>query len=128
MTLALNSSALSQTPSASPVPDLRRPLAEALEEIRAARKLIEAQGLELKVKDELIALEKQLSEGLKHYKELSESEIKSLRIAVEAKDKVIAAYEAEIVVLKKQRTSFWKKAEIFIIGVGIGAVIIAVKK
>jgi len=112
-------------PSATPAPDdgFRRAVAEALEELRAARKLIEAQGAEIKVKDELIALERQLAEGQKHLNELNESQKAELLKAVAAKDKVIADYEAEIVVLKKQRTSFLRKAELVVFGAAAGLVI-----
>lgn len=112
-------------PSATPVSDdgFRRAVAEAVEELRAARKLIEAQGLELKVKDELIALERKLVEAQKHLNELSELQKAELMKALTAKDKVIADYEAEIVVLKKQKTSFFKKAELVLFGAAAGLVI-----
>ncbi len=111
------------TPTPTPNADddgFRRAVAEALEELRAARKLIEAQGLELKVKDELIALERQMSDLKTRINSLSAAENAELHKALDAKDRVIAAYEAEIVVLKKQRTSFWKKAELVVIGVAVG--------
>lgn len=125
ITLVPSSYAQSLRPSATPVTDdgFRRAVAEALQELTAARKLIEAQDAEIKVKDEVIALERQLSDGLRRWKTLSETEIAELRKAVAAKDKVIADYEAEIVVLKKQRTSVWKKAEIFIVGAATGVVV-----
>jgi hypothetical protein len=117
---------LNSQPSATPVDDLagfRRAVAEALSELRAARKLIEAQDAEIKVKDEIIALEKQLSEGLKRLNSLSTSEIEQLKLALAAKDRVIAAYEAEIVVLKKQKFTVWKAVKYILIGAAAGIVV-----
>lgn len=97
-----------------------------MDELRAARKLIEAQGLELKVKDELLALERQLADGLKNLRKLDAAELAALRDALAAKDRVIAAYEAEIVVLKKNRWSAWKWIKAAAVGVGAGTLIGAV--
>lgn len=123
ITQAQSSSAASSQPSATPVDDsaLRRACAEAIEELRAARKLIAAQDAELKISGELIALEKQISDGLKNLRTLDESQRKALMDAIAAKDRVIAAYEAEIAVLKK-KNSFWSKAKWFLIGGAVGAV------
>lgn len=68
----------------------------------------------------MLAIERQISAGLKNIRTLDAAEKEQLRQALGAKDRVIAAYEAEIVVLKKQRTSFWKKAELVVIGVAVG--------
>lgn len=84
--------------------------------------------MEIKVKDELIALERQISDAKDRYKTLSVAEIAELHKALDKKDVVIAAYEAEIVVLKKQKTSIWKKAEIFLVGAAAGAILVLVKK
>lgn len=115
-------------PSATPVPDteFRRAVAEALEELRAARKLIEAQTVELKIKDELIALEREVSAGLKNIRNLDAAELQALRDALAAKDRVIAAYEAEIAVLKKNRWSTWKWIKAAAVGAAAGVVIGAV--
>ena len=100
---------------------MRRACAEAIEELRAARKLIAAQDQELKISGDLIALEKQISDGLKNLRTLDAAERKALLDAIAAKDRVIAAYEAEIAVLKK-KNSFWTKAKWFLIGGAAGAV------
>lgn len=101
-------------------------MAEALEELRAARKVIDAQKQELKIKDELIALERQVSDGLKNIRTLDAGERQQLREALAAKDRVIAAYEAEIAVLKKNRWSAWKWIKAAAIGAGAGIVIGAI--
>lgn len=98
-------------------------MAEALEELKAARKLIEAQGREIKVKDELIALEREISAGLKNLRNLDAGELQALRDALAAKDRVIAAYEAEIAVLKKNKWSTWKWIKAAAVGAAAGIVI-----
>lgn len=127
-TQAQNSSATSSPPSATTVPDdaFRRSVAEALEELRAARKLIEAQKQELKIAGELIALERQVSDGLKNIRTLDAKELQALRDAIGAKDRVIAAYEAEIVVLKKNKWSTWKWIKAAAVGAGAGILIGAI--
>lgn len=125
MIRAQNSSVPSSTPSATPASDVafRRAIAEALEELRAARKLIEAQGLELKVKDELIALEKQIAEGLKNLRSLDAKQLEQLNLALAAKDRVIAAYEAEIVVLKKNQWTLGKAVKYMIYRAAAGIIV-----
>lgn len=129
-TQAQDSSATNSQPSATPVPDdvFRRAVAEALEELRSARKLIEAQSLELKIKDELIALERQLSDGQKNLRTMDAAELAALRTALSAKERVIAAYEAEIVLLKKKRWSFWKVVKTAAVagaaGLVVGAIVV----
>lgn len=123
--LPQNSFAQSSQPSATPVDDLaglRRACAEAVEELRAARKVIEAQDKEIKVLRELNALERQLSDGLKNIRTLDAAELQALRNAIEAKDRVIAAYEAEIVVLKKNKWSTWKWIKAAAVGAAAGII------
>ncbi|MCC7308313.1 MAG: hypothetical protein IT173_12160 [Acidobacteria bacterium] len=119
---------MNSQPSATPVPDeaFRRAVAEALEELRAARKVIDAQKSELKIAYELIALERQVSDGLKNIRTLDAAERQQLQQALAAKDRVIAAYEAEIVVLKKNRWSGWKWIKAAAVGAGAGIVIGAI--
>lgn len=88
--------------------------------------MIEAQNLELKIKDELIALERQVSDGQKNLRKLDAAELQALRDAITAKDRVIAAYEAEIVVLKKNRWSAWKWVKAAAVGAGVGIVVGAI--
>lgn len=128
ITPAQSSSAVNSQPSATPVPDeaFRRAVAEALEELRAARKVIDAQKSELKIAYELIALERQVSDGLKNIRTLDAAERQQLQQALAAKDRVIAAYEAEIVVLKKNRWSGWKWLKAAAVGAGAGIVIGAI--
>jgi flavin-binding protein dodecin len=104
----------------------RRACAEAIEELRAARRLIAAQGVESKLLVEMIDLEREISTGLKNLRNLDAAEVVQLRKAIDAKDRVIAALEAEIVVLKKNRWGFWKKAKAIAVGVGAGIVIGAI--
>lgn len=111
-----------ETPTPTPDDGFRRAVAEALDELRAARKLIEAQQAEIKVKDELIALERQLAEGQANLRTLDAKQRAELERAVAAKDKVIAAYEAEIAVLKKQRPSWLARLKYIAVGVAAGVI------
>ena len=122
---AQSSSAPNSQPSATPVDEsaLRRACAEAVEELRSARKVIEAQDKEIKVKAELVALEKQISDGLKDLRTMDAAQIAELQKALDAKDRVIAAYEAEIVVLKRNRWSWWKVTKTAIVAGAAGIVI-----
>lgn len=97
-----------------------------MEELRAARKLIEAQGHELKVKDELIALEREIAAMQKNLRSLDAAQIEQLNKALAAKDRVIATYEAEIAVLKKNRWSAWKWMKAAAVGAGAGILIGAI--
>jgi tryptophan 2,3-dioxygenase len=97
-----------------------------LEELRAARKLILAQDAEIKALRDINALIEQLSEAKDRINSLSAAELVEVRKALDAKDRVIAAYEAEIVVLKKQRMTFLKAVKYVVIGVGAGIIIGAV--
>lgn len=103
--------------------NLRRACADAVSELKAARKLIEAQDRLIKYQGDLNALERQFSDGLKNLRTLDAAEKDGLRTALNEKDKVIAALEAEIVVLKKKRNSWWKSAKTFVIGAAAGVVI-----
>lgn len=124
-TQAQNSSAPNSQPSATPVDEaaLRRACAEAVEELQSARKVIDAQDKEIKVKAELIELEKQISDGMKNLRSMDAAQVAELQKALNAKDRVIAAYEAEIVVLKKNKWSWWKVTKTAIVAGAAGIVI-----
>lgn len=111
-------------PSATPADDsaLRRACAEAVQELRAARVLLAKQDIELQLQAELLQIERQISDGLKNLRTLDASERKALTDALAAKDRVIAAYESEIVVLKKNRWSWWRAAKVFVFGAAAGVV------
>lgn len=100
--------------------------AEAVEELKAARKLLESQDLLIERQQQMLKLEDEISGLLKRSNELSDKEIAALRLALAHKDRVITAAEAEIAVLKKQRMTFWKKAKWFVIGGAAGIVVGAV--
>lgn len=71
-------------------------------------------------------LERQISEKALQINSLSESEKLELRRALTAKDAQIAALEAAIVVLKKNRQTAWKTFKTVSVGVlaGVAAGII----
>lgn len=115
-------------PSATPVSDeaFRRAVAEALEELRAARKLIDAQKAEIKTKDELIDLERKVSEGLKDLRSLDAAQRAELEAAIKDKDRVIANLEAEVAVLKKNSWTFGKAVKYIAFGVAGGIIVTTV--
>lgn len=118
----------SSQPSATPVSDeaFRRAVAEALEELRAARKLIDAQKAEIKTKDELIDLERKVSEGLKDLRSLDAAQRAELEAAIKDKDRVIANLEAEVAVLKKNSWTFGKAVKYIAFGVAGGIIVTTV--
>jgi len=124
---ASRSYAQSSQPSATPVDieAFRRAAAEAIAELRAAKAYIAALEVEVKVAKEIDDLEAQLVTLLKNLRNLDAQQIAELNKALAAKDRVIAAYEAEIAVLKKQRMTFWKKAGWLIVGAAAGAAVCA---
>ena len=99
---------------------LRRACAEAVEELKAARKLLAAQGVQIEKQQELLELEQKISAGLKNLRNLDESEKAELRKALFAKDRQLAALESENKILKKQRFTFWKGVKIVVVAAGAG--------
>lgn len=88
----------------------------------AARKLLQSQGVLIEKQDELLGIETQLSTGLKNLRTLDAEEKGQLRLAVAAAERQIAALEAQVVVLKKKRFTFWKAAKYLVIGGAAGIV------
>jgi hypothetical protein len=125
---AQTNSAPSSNNSGTPADDegLRKACAEAVEELRAARKLIAAQGIDLDKLKELLALEQQISAGLKDLRNLDAGEKQALRDALDAKDRQIAALGLEITELKKNKWTFWKAVKTFAIGAAAGIIIAGV--
>lgn len=100
--------------------------AEAIEELRASRKLLASQGILFERQDELLKLERDITASVKNLRNLDAQQIAELNKALAAKDRVIAAVEAEVVVLKKQRMTFWKKVKWAAKGAAVGIVVGAV--
>ena len=110
----------SPTPPATPTPDpLMQACAEAVEELRAARKLLEAQGTQIERQNELIKLEREISAKLTETRELDAAEKAKLRDALAAAERQVAAVQAQVDTLKRERPSVWKKLKW--IGIGIAA-------
>lgn len=125
---AQTSSAPSSPSSVIPASDeaLRKACAEAVEELKAARKLLASQDKHIELQQELLALEKQISQGLKDLRKLDADEKQALRDAIAAKDRVIAANEKAIAELKKNQWSLWKAVKAGAVGAAIGIVIVTV--
>lgn len=114
----------SPTPPATPTPDpMMQACAEAVEELRAARKLLEAQGTQIERQNELIKLERTISERLTQTRELDAAEKAELRNALAAAERQIAAVQAQVDVLKKERPSVWTKLKWIGYGIAAGVVV-----
>lgn len=132
MSQAQTNSVASSQPSATPAGQddgLRAACAEAVEELKAARQLLRSQGALIERQNELADLQTQIETGLKDLRRLDADEKQHLRNAVAAANRQIAALEAEVAVLKKQRTTFWKKAKWFVFGglAGVAVCVVACK-
>lgn len=116
----------SPTPPVEQSPDdtagLRRACAEAASELRAARKLLEKQDIEIERQSEMLALEQRLTAGLKDLRTMDATQLAELRTAIAAKDAQIAATEAALAVAKKQKQTFWKNARAVTVGVAAGII------
>lgn len=125
MLQAQTNSAANSVPSATPVtPDdgLRAACAEVVEELRAARKLLASQGIQIEKQNELLLLESKVSFGLKNLRELDAEEKTQLRNAVAAAMRETAAIKAANEVLKKNQVTFWKKFKWMVIGGAAGII------
>jgi multidrug efflux pump subunit AcrA (membrane-fusion protein) len=105
---------------------LRKACGEAVEELRAARKLLASQNVQIEKQAELLALEKEISLGLKNLRTMDAGEKAALRDALSAKDRQIASLEAAIAELKKQRFTFWRKLKVAALGTAVGIIVGAV--
>lgn len=115
-------------PSATPVTEegYRRAVAEALEELRAARKLIASQDVEIGVLTELNRLEREVSDKLKGLRAMDGDEIKELRLALDAAQRAMSTLEAQNALLKKNQWSTWKWIKAAAVGAAAGIVIGAI--
>lgn len=123
---AQNNSVTNLQPSATPVSPsndgLRAACAEAVEELRAARKLLASQGAQIEKQDELIALERKIGTGLKDLRNLDAEQKADLYKAVDAANRETSALRAEIAVLKKKQVTVWKQIKWFVIGGAAGVI------
>lgn len=122
---AQTNSAPNSTASATPAGDeaLRRACAEAVDELKAARRLIAAQGEQIELQNRLLELEREISAAAKRVGELSAREREELVKALNAKDREIDAIRAENAELKKQRFSLWKGIKIGLVAAAAGILI-----
>lgn len=117
------------TPAADPNDaGLRAACAEAVEELKAARRLINAQGLQIDKFGELVGLERQLSTGLKNLRTLDAQEKDELRNAIAAANREVAAVKSANQVLKKNQVTFWKQFKWVVIGGAAGIVVGSIVK
>jgi hypothetical protein len=109
----------------SPTPDdsgLRAACNDAITELQAARRLISSQDALSTKAGELLALERQIADGLRNLRVMDAAEKQKLRDALVSADKETAAVRAENEVLKKKRMTLWKKVKWFVIGGAAGVI------
>lgn len=102
---------------------LRKACAEAVQELKAARKLLAAQNIEIEKQEQMLALETQISAKLKDLRTLNEQEKRELRKALAAKDRIIISLEYANSVLEKQRLTTWKVLKIAIVAGAAGLIV-----
>lgn len=102
---------------------LRRACAEAVDELKAARKLLAAQGEQIELQNRLLELEREISAAAKRIGELSAREREELVKALNAKDREIDALQATVAGLKKQRFTLWKGIKIGLVATAAGILI-----
>lgn len=102
---------------------LRAACAEAVQELKAARKLLAAQGIENEKQKELLKLEEEIIAKLKNINALSEAEKAEMRNALLARDRQISSLELANTVLKKRKISFWKVVKISIVAGAAGLIV-----
>lgn len=89
--------------------NFRRAAAEAIEELRSARRLITAQEDLIEALEKLIQIEREISTRLKEINSSSAAEREQLRLALVAKDKQIEAQGQENKILaKRNRGGVWR--------------------
>ena len=123
---------LSQTPTTSAptsqnsairVDDgLIKACAEAVEELKAARKLIAAQKSQIETQERLLTIQTEIEDKLKRIGELSEREKDELRKALAAKDRAITSLESAVETLKKRKVSFMTVLKISVVAGAAGLV------
>lgn len=96
--------------------------AEAVEELRAARALLEARGIQIERQNELIKLERTINANIERLRDLDAQEKAELRNALAAAERQIAAVNAQVEVLKKERPSIWSKLKWVTYGVAAGII------
>lgn len=105
---------------------MRKACGEAVEELRAARLLLQKQGVQIEKQAELLKLEKEISSKLENLRSLDAHEKQELRNALAAKDRELASLRLEITELKRQRWTFWKVIKTAAVGVAGGIILGAV--
>lgn len=87
---------------------------------------MKSQGALIERQNELVDLQTEIETGLKNLRTLDAEEKLHLRNAIAAANRQIAALEAEVAVLKKQRATLWKKVKWISIGILAGAAACAI--
>ena len=121
---SVSSSKVSDIP-ATPVPaddGLRRACAEAVQELKAARMLIDGQAAQIAQAEKLLKIQIDIESKLRELGTLNDEEKASLYRAIDAKDRAIAALEQSNRELRKKGGGFWGKLKIGVMGAAVGLI------
>ncbi|QQS33508.1 MAG: hypothetical protein IPM50_02685 [Acidobacteriota bacterium] len=101
---------------------LRVACAEAIEELRAARRLIRSQDALIVSQGGLVELERQISDGLKRIRTLDAEEKELLSSAVAAARREVDAIRGANEALKRNQATFWKRLKWVVVGGAVGVI------
>lgn len=117
-----NSAASSQVSDTNADESLRRACAEAVQELKAARALIDGQNRQIEQAEKLLKLQLSIEQKLREMDSLNESQRKALYAAIDAKDRAIAELESQNRDLRKRGGGFWGKVKIGVVAGAVGLI------
>lgn len=101
---------------------LRRACAEAVQELKAARALINGQAQQIETAERLLKIQTEIESGLRTLNDLNAEQRLSLSQALEAKSRIITELESQNAALRKRGGGAWGKAKFAVIGVALGVI------
>lgn len=102
---------------------LRKACAEAIEELKAARKLLEKQSVEIEVQKRLSEIQTDIEQKLSNINQLSEREKEELRKSLAAKDREIDMLDRANFILRSRQMTPWKVFKIAVVAGAAGVVL-----
>lgn len=102
---------------------LRKACAEAVEELKAARKLLEKQSVEIEVQKRLLEIQTDIEQKLSNINQLSEREKEELRKSLAAKDREIDLLDRANLILRSRQMTTWKVIKIAVVAGAVGLIV-----
>lgn len=102
---------------------MRKACAEAIEELKAARKLLEKQSVEIEVQKRLSEIQTDIEQKLSNINQLSEREKEELRKSLAAKDREIDMLDRANFILRSRQMTPWKVFKIAVVAGAAGVVL-----